>query len=145
MNTFYLNSCSWAHIVLKHNTVQPLRWHRITQAGQQVTWVGVIDQHSHRADHHRQIDKVFPAESTPHFILVAGATENHRHINGRVEQQRPGLQWLGGPEEEEEMKEQEWRRSPHGEGHVDSLVPGKRRRKREEGREEEVDHNRKKE
>ena len=99
---------------------------------QEVAGVGVVDQHGHRADHHGQVHKVLPAEATSDLGLVAGAAEHHRHVDGRVEEERPGLQGeRGGDEEEEEEEEEEERRpgggrrvSP-GNGHVGSLLPGK--------------------
>lgn len=99
---------------------------------QKVTRVGVIDQHSYWADHHRQVNKILPAEATSDLSLVAGAAEHHRHVDGRVEQERPGLQGKrrGHKEEQEEEEEEEGRprggrRMSPGRGHIGSLLPAK--------------------
>lgn len=107
--------------------MQPLRCHGFAEACQQVAGVGVIDQHGHWADHNGQVDKVFPAETTSDLILVAGATEHHRHIDGRVEEEWPGLQGeRGGDEEqEEERRPRRGRRMSPGNDHVGGLLPGK--------------------
>lgn len=94
---------------------------------QKVAGVGVVDQHGHRADHHGQVHKVLPAEATSDLGLVAGAAEHHRHVDGRVEEERPGLQGErgGDEEEEEERRPRGGRRVSPGNGHVGSLLPGK--------------------
>lgn len=99
---------------------------------QKVAGVGVIDQHSYWADHHRQVNKILPAEATSDLGLVAGAAEHHRHVDGRVEQERPGLQGKrrGYKEEQEEEEEEEGRprggrRMSPGKGHIGSLLPVK--------------------
>lgn len=113
-----------------------LRCHGITEMCQQVAGVGVVDQHSYWADHHGQVDKVLPAETTSDFALVAGAAEHHRHVDGRVDEERPGLQQQRGAdeEEEEEGKEEDGgprrrRRMPLLNGHVGSLLPGEEGKK----------------
>lgn len=107
--------------------MQFLRGHGITEVCEEVAGVGVVDQHGHRADHHGQVDKVLPAEATPDFRLVAGAAEHHRHVDGRVEQERPGQQGQRGGgeegEEEEEGRQRGGRRMPPGKGHDGSLPP----------------------
>lgn len=108
-NIFYLSPRARAHIILKHHTVQFLCGHGIAEVCEEVTGVGVVDQHGHRANHHGQVDKVLPAETTPDLRLVAGAAEHHRHVDGRVEQERPGQQGQRGGGEEEEEEEGEGR------------------------------------
>ena len=78
---FYLSVVTNTHIILKHDSVQLLRCHGIAEASQQVTGVGVVDQHGHWADHHGHVHKVLPAETTSDLILVAGAAEHHRHVD----------------------------------------------------------------
>lgn len=129
---FHLSVSAGANIILKHHAMQLLHCHGITEACQQITWVGVIDQHSHGADHYWQVDKVFPTKTTSDFILVAGAAEHHCHVDGRVEEERPGLKGERGGDEEEEKEEDDEERRPRtgrrvspGSGHIGSLLPGK--------------------
>lgn len=132
INHFYLSAGTPAYIILKHHAVQSLCCHGIAEARQQVAGVCVVDQHSHGADHHGQIDKVFPTETTSDLILVAGAAEHHCYVDGRVKEERPGVQGeRGGDEEQKEEEEEEDRRprrrgrmSP-GYGHDGSLLPRK--------------------
>lgn len=108
--------------------MQLLCCHGVTEVRQKVAGVGVVDQHGHRADYHGQVHKVLPTETAADLGLVAGAAEHHRHVDGRVEQERPSLQGQRGGDEEEEREEEEGRpgggmgMSP-GEGHVGSLLP----------------------
>lgn len=122
--------------------MQLLCCHGVTQVCEKVTGIGVIDQHRHRADHYREVHKVFPAEATPDLGLVAGAAEHHRHVDGRVEEQRPGRQWeqRGGEEDEEEEEEgrpRAGRMMSPGKCHGGSLVPAEEEEdeEEEEGRE----------
>ncbi|TNN52723.1 hypothetical protein EYF80_037103 [Liparis tanakae] len=113
-NPVHLSVGPGAHVVLEHHAVELLHRHGVAEARQQVPGVGVVDQHGHGADHDGQVHKVFPAETTFDLILVAGAAEHHGHVDGGVEEERPGLQRERRGGEEEEKEEQEERRPGRG-------------------------------
>lgn len=144
INYSYLSAGTRAHIILKHHTVQLFRCHGIAETCQQVTRVGVIDQHRYRADHYGKVDKILSTETTSNLILVARAAEHHRDIDGRVQEERPSLQRKRGGDKEEKEEEKEEERGPGGrrrmspgKGHAGRLLPGKEGgRRREKEREE---------
>ena len=100
-----------AHVVLKHDAVNAVGGERVADAGEQRSWVGVVDQHGDGVHLQGQVHEVLSAQPAFDLCLVGGAAEHHRHVDrGHGDPEGPSR--AAGGSAEQQQKQQRRRRGP---------------------------------